>query len=527
MRLASKSNTSLFLLWGILLLELGFIFFVLLNYYFAWISNENDKIHAWVFSNGKQWRWEDWGRFLDNGVIEGYADRISRPVCDFVHIVNAKFRAFCWNYIPPHPSLSILWPFCFVIIPVFLYKFLKNLGCYAVVALAGVSLYLGSIGFLSPVVMYIHPAKVLVNICAVLVLYWGSELSKSKPKSEQGSLWPWFGFLSLIFFSFFCDESGLFIYVMAFFVAAEFMFSHKRRWLLLISFASLPAWYFLTIRVILPYIHFCYNHAVVDLRHYSQYPNMTSMFHAPWWNMFFTNLNFFFHDNPHLQLNTAYVLPNNKPLFFLQLVYTLTAVLVGIVFIKALFKKPLPETASFKECAQKRLLQIAAAFGLAIVFVFFHTVLTNMVWGNWYYGAFFSLIYLIMVSFIFQFILERDHSGLFKRFFPGIVFLFVLHNLAFTFYRVDFFDTSKMVWTQKYSEEDVFMGKIGEYYRDFSLVDGIKKSDCRYWYTVLTWEKAKGKAIDDHVKDKVNGCRETLQKDQAFFVGQPYWAVEL
>ncbi len=513
---SNRASIGIKFLWALLVVELAFIFFVLLNHYFAWISNENDTIHAWVYKNGKAWRWEDWLRFLDNEVIEGYADRVSRPINDFFHIVNAKFRAFCWDYMPPHPSLSMIWPLCFTIVPICLYKFFRNMGCYAIVALTGVIFYLGSIGFLSSIVMYIHPAKMLANIGAVLVLYWGSRIYKLGLDSSKAFTAQWLIFLSLIFITFLSDETGLFVYVLGFFVVSTTLFTHKNKVLLWISFLMLPVLYFVTVRGVLPFLHFCYTQQVVDVRQYSQYPNFSMLLHAPWWKTYATNLMLFLHDNPHLQLNTANLLPYNKPLYFLGVAYTVIAIGVAIVFLKTLFNN-----------TKQGLLIVVGLMGVALCYVFFHTLLMSSVWGNWYYGAHFSLIYFIWLCFIFQYILQNNKSVLVKMLFPIVVLLFALHNLAFTFYRVDIFDTNKSVWTHRYSVEDVFLGKTPDYFKDFSLLDGIKKSDCRYWYTVLEWSKIKGKEIKPHVLERVQQCQSTLQEDKAFFVGQPYWRVEL
>ena len=162
-------------LWVILLLEYTYIFLILLNYDLAWMNPEKFWTHAWILKNGSRLRWEDIVRSFNINVIELNPDRLSRPISNFFEVLDTKFRANCWNFIPPHPSFSFLWPLLFVVLPVFLYKFFINMGCDLPIAFSGVCLYLSSIGFLGPIVMLFHPAKGLVNFTSVVSL-WASSL---------------------------------------------------------------------------------------------------------------------------------------------------------------------------------------------------------------------------------------------------------------------------------------------------------------------------------------------------------------
>src|SRR5580704_15833722 len=93
-------------LWGILLLEYLFIFTFLLNYDLAWMNSEKFGVHNWILSNGPQWKNEDWTKFLNIDVIECNPYRLSRPLSNFIEVVDTKWRASLWNIMTPHPALS-------------------------------------------------------------------------------------------------------------------------------------------------------------------------------------------------------------------------------------------------------------------------------------------------------------------------------------------------------------------------------------------------------------------------------------
>ncbi len=107
---------------AILALEFFYIGFVLLNYYFSWMNTENFQFHAWVFEHGKNLVPQDIYKIMNVAIMEGDPNRITRPIADILRFTDAKFRAFSWNFIPPHPSFSYLWPLHLGGIPVLLYK---------------------------------------------------------------------------------------------------------------------------------------------------------------------------------------------------------------------------------------------------------------------------------------------------------------------------------------------------------------------------------------------------------------------
>jgi len=300
-------------LWGILLLEYLYIFLFPLNYDIAWMHPENFVTHAWILENGPQWQWEDFRRALHVDILEVDPHRLSRPISDFLEIVNTKFRVFLWNFIPPHPSLSIVWPLVLFGTPLCLYKFFRNFNCHTYVAFAGTCLYLSTIGFLVPLAMLFHPAKVLVNFLAVWCLWLGSHLyKKSITLKWQASVkdipkyWIYYRlFLVSLFLSFFVDETGLFIYVMAALLLYPVVFRFKEWPISLGAFLILPVAYITTIKCLLPYIHFVVRGRVVDLNEFVLTPRISDLLSVETWNNHLTNLKWLLFDHPHMQLNTA------------------------------------------------------------------------------------------------------------------------------------------------------------------------------------------------------------------------------
>ena len=516
-KLFSGADPAVLGLGFILLLEYAYIFLFLLNYHMAWMNGENFATHAWSLSNGKQWRWEDFGRGFNIDVLELGAPRFSRLISVFFELVNAKFRAYCWNFFPPHPSLSCLWPLFFAGVPFFLFKFFRNMGCGQVVALSGIALYLASIGFLAPVVMLFHPAKSMVNFFAAVVLFTGSRIYRKSLDTGRGASvknipYFWFDYAVFLFFmlgAFFSDETGLFVYVIAAFMFYPVFFRFKERFFILGSYVLLPAVYVLAIYVVLPRIY------MVKLSNWFYTPSPFDLF-SPDWRHFWTNFFWLSSDHPHIELNPGHVFVANKTLFFVQGVYTFVLFFILFSFIRAGARNLRPW-----------IIQVMTGAALVMAYVYFFTFQLSRnakVWGVWWYGSLYSLVYFIVLTFVLQFILEGKGGALFKRFFVFIVFIMVVHGMAFSTYRVDIFAGSRRL---NYLKEEVFTGKIDKFYKNFSFTGSVEKSRCRYFYTVSVWARVKQKKLDPATLAQIDGCRETLARDAAFPEEAQYLAIEL
>ena len=518
---ALKGDWPLMGLWALFLLECVYIVFFLLNYDMAFMGKENFATHAWSLQNGKEWRTEDFARALNIDVLEIDQYRISRPISNFVELFNAKFRAWSWNFIPPHPSLSIVWPLFLVGIPILLFRAFRNFGCQRIVALAGMALYVGSIGFLLSVVMLFHPSKGLVNFFAALSLFLGSKMykkvlgfSRQCSVREIPQFWPYFlGMLASIFLGFFCDETGLFIYPMMMVILAMAFWRIKEWPYLLGIYFVLPLAYFGAVHYVLPYIHYLVRGHWIDLLQYGSFPHLSDIT----WQNLYTNAVWLLSDHPHVQLN-AKVLWDNQPwLLVVQVLYTLAVCSIFISCVVTLFK----------EHSRLRLLQVGAGLVLIVVFILFHTFqLSNnaKVWGVWWYGSLFSLIYFIAFTFIMQFGVERHKDSRIRAILVGCILIFIVQGLLNATYRLDIFISKQE--HPAYSIEEIFNGRIGQYYKDFNFINSIERSRCRKVYITMMWAKMKQKNVT-YTENQINACKDALAKDKYFLQQSEYLGIEL
>ncbi len=524
-------------LWALLIGEYLFIFLFLLNYYFAFMHHENFLTHKWILSNGKNWHWEDLGRSLNVDVLEGYPDRIARPLSNLLQVIDVKFRAFCWNFIPPHPSLSCYWPLFFLGTPFFLFKFFKNMGCYPAMAFGGMCLYVASIGFLGPLVMFFHPAKNLVNFFTVLSLFLGSRiyaktvtLPWNSSVKEIPHFWRQFILFWLaIFVGFFCDETGLFIYITATAMLYPILILFKERRVVLGVYLLLPMAYGCVIDFLLPFVHLCVRGRHVSLAHCHLLPQLDKIS----WGGIKTNGIWLLADHPHMQLNIPDLLPYNPVLFSLQLIYTLSMCFVLCLFIKTLCQ----------EHSRLRIKQLISCIGLLFLFVIFQSFLFLglpfqswgvKAWGVWWYGSLFSLLFFIGLTFVLQLIAEGKYHSLFRHFFVAIILLGVLQGLVFGVYRVDIIEGDRQGYeTSKgndggYTLEQIFNGRIGPYYKSLNWLDVVKISECRRLVTVNVWSKVKHKNISPPIAPKeLAYCDQVLSSDRSFVAEAEYLSVEL
>ena len=483
-------------LWGVLLAEYLFIFLFLLNYDLAWMNPEKFAVHQWILSNGPHWESTDWSKFLHIDVIELNADRLSRPLSNLIEVIDTKWRASLWDIIPPHPSLSLQWPLMFILLPWLLWRTFVNMGCFSFVALMGVCVYIASVGFLGPLVMLFHPAKNLVNFFGVLAMYFFSLGVKPSPHLHKGGgrgvLWA--GFLSL-FLGFLSDETGVYLYVMAIVLFHRLWLQlwHDRRYGLLVALFMLPLVYGVTIKFFMPYVHWAVRGVWVHFNNYECYPSFKSLF-WPNWNLFWQNTKFLFADHPHLLINygqlSAYPL-----LLGVQIMYVAVVLLMIFLFFKALPHSDRQQSIF--------LVLMAAGILLMIGYCFFQTFQLSQnakVWGIWYYGSLFSLIYIFSLVFFLQFVFS--HYQWLGRWSVILVLVFVLNGLVFSTYRIAAFKHQNLN-RAGYSFVSIFKGTVDPY-QLYSFHGVLERNACKAMYTRLYWRHWKNlpEDVDPGQKEK-------------------------
>ncbi len=190
-----------------------YISFLLCNYGLQWMNPELSLYIPRALQNGTNFRLDDILRGFDWLRFDGTAR--ARFVDHFFMILNIKFRVWLWNFIPPHPSLSLIWIFLFFSAILF-YKLIYNLTKSRNAAWAGLSLFLLSKGFLNSISMIFHPGKPLVIFLTVFCLYLTSQIVQNLHQREFFSMKSIILYLILLVsmvVAFFTDETGWFIFI--------------------------------------------------------------------------------------------------------------------------------------------------------------------------------------------------------------------------------------------------------------------------------------------------------------------------
>lgn len=163
------------------------------------------------------------------------SDQMSRArfVSYAVQIVNIKLRIWLWRYLPPHPSISIVWLCVLVLTPLYLYKFVRILSGTARVAWMAVLLFAVSAGSLSGALQLFHPGKPLANLWTVLCLYLAARIDQGMRQSGRlgAALRVRFaGMLLVMLVACFTDELGFFIPVAIPLLVPGLLFRRPASW---------------------------------------------------------------------------------------------------------------------------------------------------------------------------------------------------------------------------------------------------------------------------------------------------------
>lgn len=195
------------------ILACSYICFVLLSRENAWVIQERLGVKSAVL--GSPWSFpQDLKESLFNWKLFDPAPRV-RPLSNLFIVLDTRARRWLWNYVPPHPSLSLTFLFSLVLSPYFLLKLFRGMGLSRDEAFGLSSLYISSPGLLSLVCMYHRPAKPLVNFLFIYSIYLASRLSRpSDPPAPQSRLdRHFFLLIGAVFLSFFCDETALLLFL--------------------------------------------------------------------------------------------------------------------------------------------------------------------------------------------------------------------------------------------------------------------------------------------------------------------------
>lgn len=94
--------------------------------------------------------------------------------------IDQKLRLWAYDWLPVHPTLTpVAWTFQLLVTPYLLYRLLLNLTRDRAASLAGLAVYLSSLGCLSGFAMAFMPGKTLTNTVFVGALYAASVAAKT------------------------------------------------------------------------------------------------------------------------------------------------------------------------------------------------------------------------------------------------------------------------------------------------------------------------------------------------------------
>lgn len=232
-----------------------YIFGILLNHENAWMNPHVAKVSKEILSRhaGTDERLKEMFNWkLLEGEFENKPLSRPRPLSHALQVLTIVLRNWLFQYIPPHPNLSITWIFSLFLSPFFLYKLILNLTGDKSTALLTSLIYLALPGNLIPIMMLFLPAKPLCNFFYIFCLYLGSVINNKVKSGDTAHFRKNFLILALtIALALFSDENALFIWVLIPLFYPRLFFGRSPLFVYGL-YLSLPLFYILTVHSILP-----------------------------------------------------------------------------------------------------------------------------------------------------------------------------------------------------------------------------------------------------------------------------------
>lgn len=404
-----------------------YIFGIMLNWNNTWMNHETAVTTTQVLehASAKERFCQAFNFTLMEGVYEGRQGSRPRPLSYIFLTANIIFRNWLFQYMPPHPSLSITWIFALFLSPYFLYKLILNLMNDKKIALMTTIVYLCLPGTLIPIMMLFHPGKAFSNFFYIFCMYLASEMNKKIDIQNFKNFKRNFSILTFcIFFSFYFDEYSLFIFPLIPFLFPK-IFWNRHKTFACGVFAALPVLYYLSVRKFLPWFYTSLGYPGFDL-----YNFLDIYGHIPRVPFFSSWINFFLllHDNllagfnAYLKNNSFSVLVtqfasvknelinadnirlglsvlNDKNVSSWQILHNIFVFAAGLFLMVFLFKPRKDE--------EGRLIQkgFGKFFIALIAYTVFFSVLhvtSNILSGCGWYGCSFSILFAILVGYWFK-----------------------------------------------------------------------------------------------------------------------------
>ncbi len=198
--------------WFYPLLFIAAVFLIgynLSDYNASWIHFEIKQRHLpYVAADGPGLAWNIIPKIFNFRLFDTISQ--ARFLSHAFNILNIHFRLLLYDFFPPPPGISFTGLLSLIITPFAIFRLLKNISGRRDSAWAGLLLYFLSTGFLSGFFMLFHPAKPLMNLLAVLCLYFASRIS-SRPDNRL-SRYYWL-MLTALLLAFLTDPTSLIIFL--------------------------------------------------------------------------------------------------------------------------------------------------------------------------------------------------------------------------------------------------------------------------------------------------------------------------
>ncbi len=241
-----------------------YIFGVLLNYENAWMHKEVAVMTQTILAGYDSWS----GRFIQlfdwqlfEGEYNGVPNSRGRIFSNLFQTINILLRNWLFQFVPPHPSLSLTWLVALGLCPHFLYKLVRNLTGDRNAGIISAFIYIITPGALIPIIMLFHPGKVFSNFFYIYCLYLGSCLVKNR----SGNFRLRFSLLVLtVTAALFFDEYSLFLFVLIPLFYPGLFWQRSHRAFAIISYLLIPVLYYAALMFFLPKIYTLTGHPGFD-----------------------------------------------------------------------------------------------------------------------------------------------------------------------------------------------------------------------------------------------------------------------
>lgn len=459
---------------GILLL--GVVLYILLgalNYQSTRVhyENINDFIPASLALNGnKLTAAQDYKNLLNMALFETNQPRYTRPLSNLVMMLNHKIRSKMWAYVLPHPTLSPLLLFPFILTPLFLYLSLRRWQYSPLLALGLCTFYLATPGSLATFVETFRPGKMMVNFS--FFFFWYLTQKKVEGKGRGFHFFYWLSFA----LSFFWDETFILVWASVLLLFPAYWWRQKKEGAILLS---LPLFYYLMVFYFLPYVAAKQHFLSLPMSTYhviKAWPEVITSFFASFW----INFRLLFADllgihSPHLPVQFL-----GKAIFYVNRCGLLALVMSLPFFLFAQWKKEM----------RRDLFFFSAWAVVFLVLVGLHNALMisvhSFVHGLFYYGAYLCPL---AVLFLAQFFVRYRLPPLFLLLFlavslPAMIYKFHFYNLGIKYPAPELYQGSGLT--------TLTLDQVNRYQNTPPSSEKIIATTQKYWASSLRSAQMKG-----------------------------------